>query len=924
MKIEIPLIFDNESHTCLEDLGASIVNWYGRPFQLMYAESWGFAFDTATITSRKLLGERLNPNIGNQWSLLERHQGIRLDKREHELAFDRYVCDQVTDGTPVIFKLASKLNEKCSWGIAIGFDRKRGSIHYLTQNRESSFRRSTKAGSIRLDEFANRTVYTLTPTVLSSDEILNVNFQQLVIAGVMRSMCGGIEPTSYQSKLKFADAIERSLDIEAELRGYSELFWPPLLYNLMRVSHGRSQFSRFLDFTHELFPLPGLRDGSSEIKRLGREWWLIRSLLIKLAMAPKDSKLVSHIANRIRSLASEEANVAKRLQQIDWICLGKLESSKANLQIASVVARSKNEPPYPNPSHPRPRLAFSPALPLNGTEFRLCGIWAEVLGVDVIGTMDDFFELGGDSLSAVRVLGRVCEEFGVKLSLRRLFESPTVSGLAILIDAEGGLQGKVGNSSMIPRANRSEDALPLSFAQQRLWFFDQLEPGNVFYNIPSAVRLRGPLCMTALWWSVNEIIRRHESLRTTFARREGQPIQVVADELQLPLRVIDLRGLPDAEQRAQQLARREAERAFSLECGPLLRIVLLWIGDEDYLLVRITHHIISDGWSESIFLKELAVFYNGRVSGRHTTLPALPIQYVDFSVWQRQQLQGEMLAKQQAYWNEQLRDSPPILKLPIDRPRPEIQSFRGGVCSLKLPKEQTEELKKLSRQEGTTLFMTLLTALKVLLYRLSGQSDICVGTPISNRTRPETEGIIGLFLNMLPLRTHVQEDMSFRDLLRTVQKTCLDAFANKDIPFEMLVRAVSGRNGLAISPIFQVVFQFQNTPKAHKRIAGIDTSKVRIMAPVAKFDLLLNMCEEDDGELFGLLEYCIDIFKHDSALRLMRQLKRIIDLVAIRPDDTLFDMYRNFQREEDENTARSTKRYEEILRSQLRTLVKQE
>ncbi len=550
--------------------------------------------------------------------------------------------------------------------------------------------------------------------------------------------------------------------------------------------------------------------------------------------------------------------------------------------------------------HPGIRASKSRYVaPTTNAERSICGIWAEVLGVDVIGTMDDFFELGGDSLSAVRVLGRVCEEFGVKLSLRRLFESPTVSGLAILIDAEGGLQGKVGNSSMIPRANRSEDALPLSFAQQRLWFFDQLEPGNAFYNIPSAVRLRGPLCMTALWWSVNEIIRRHESLRTTFARREGQPIQVVADELQLPLRVIDLRGLPDAEQRAQQLARREAERAFSLECGPLLRIVLLWIGDEDYLLVRITHHIISDGWSESIFLKELAVFYNGRVSGRHTTLPALPIQYVDFSVWQRQQLQGEMLAKQQAYWNEQLRDSPPILKLPIDRPRPEIQSFRGGVCSLKLPKEQTEELKKLSRQEGTTLFMTLLTALKVLLYRLSGQSDICVGTPISNRTRPETEGIIGLFLNMLPLRTHVQEDMSFRDLLRTVQKTCLDAFANKDIPFEMLVDTSDVERNLSNTPLFQVTFNMLNFESTDGNFQALESERLSIYGDlVSKFDLTLYARGGDRLEFAWV--YNSELFQEETVRMLLSQLQALLTQVLCDPNQIISRIHLAFREHEGE------------------------
>jgi len=371
---------------------------------------------------------------------------------------------------------------------------------------------------------------------------------------------------------------------------------------------------------------------------------------------------------------------------------------------------------------------------------------------------------------ATQVVSRIRETFQVEIPLRRLFEVPTVAGLAESIEA-ARLAGPNLLAPPILPVPRNGD-LALSFAQQRLWFFDQLEPGLPAYNIPAAVRLKGPLNLAALEQSLNEIVKRHESLRTTFGKVDGRPTQVIAPTLTIKLPVVDLRKLPASEQEAEvrRLVTAEAQRAFDLSQGPLIRCTVLRLGDEEHVGLLTMHHIVSDGWSTGILVREVATLYVAFCAGGSSPLPVLPIQYADFAHWQRQWLQGEVLETQIAYWKKQLANAPALIDLPTDHPRPAVQTFRGAHQSLVLPKHLQEGFKTLSRQEGVTQFMTLLAAFKVLLYRYTSQDDLIVGTPIANRNRLETEGLIGFFVNALVLRTDLSGNPSFRELVRRVRE----------------------------------------------------------------------------------------------------------------------------------------------------------
>ncbi|MEP6708146.1 MAG: condensation domain-containing protein, partial [Pyrinomonadaceae bacterium] len=326
----------------------------------------------------------------------------------------------------------------------------------------------------------------------------------------------------------------------------------------------------------------------------------------------------------------------------------------------------------------------------------------------------------------------------------------------------------------------------LSYGQQRLWFLQQLEPESAAYNIRVAVRLRGELKVGALTASLNEIVRRHESLRTRFAVVAGEPVQLIDEAADCGLELVDLQGLEASEREgeAERQARAEGERAFNLEAGPLLRVRLLQLGAAEHVLLLTLHHIISDGWSLGVLFKELGRLYEAYGRGAESPLAELAVQYGDYASWQREQLQGEVLAEQMSYWQEQLRGAPALLELPLDRPRPALQSYAGRRQRVELSRELTRALKELSRGEGVTLFMTLLAAFQVLLARYTGQQDIVVGTPVAGRNRVEVEGLIGFFLNTLPLRTELRGQPSFRELLQRVKHVCLQAYAHQDLPFE--------------------------------------------------------------------------------------------------------------------------------------------
>jgi hypothetical protein len=436
---------------------------------------------------------------------------------------------------------------------------------------------------------------------------------------------------------------------------------------------------------------------------------------------------------------------------------------------------------------------------------------------------------------------------------------------------------------------------PPSFAQQRQWFLDQLDPGNPAYNLPYHLWLAGPLDVTALESSLSEIVRRHETLRTIFIAEEGRPAQVITPTIvaggSLSLPVVDLSRLPEAEREAElwRLAAEVAQHRFDLARGPLLRVALLRWDEEEHMLLLTMHHIVSDLWSIGVCMRELAVLYEAFSSGKPSPLPELPIQYADFACWQRQWLRGETLDNLLSYWKRQLDGAPAFLALPTDHPRPPIQSFRGAAQHFRLSRPLTEALKALSRREGVTLFMTLLAAFQTLLYRYSGQDDILVGTFIANRNQAETEGLIGFFVNNLVLRTDLSGNPSFRELLAArVRKVCLEAYAHQDLPFEKLLEELQPQRDLSRTPLFQVMFVLQNAPTSDLKLPGLQVIHWAAQKERSEFDLTLWMSEW--GEVIaGSLEYSTDLFEAATISRMLKHFQMLLEGLVAHPDRRLLE-----------------------------------
>ncbi|MBV9772803.1 MAG: amino acid adenylation domain-containing protein [Gemmatimonadetes bacterium] len=521
--------------------------------------------------------------------------------------------------------------------------------------------------------------------------------------------------------------------------------------------------------------------------------------------------------------------------------------------------------------------------PRTPTEEVLAGIYAEVLRLERVGARDGFFALGGHSLLATRAVSRIREAFGVELPLRTLFEAPTVAALAGRVEA----LRSTGASPAPPieRVPRREPP-PLSFAQQRLWLVDRLEPGSAAYNIPHALRLHGALDTAALRASLDALVARHETLRTTFAERDGAPVQVVHPPAPVPLPVLDLTGLPEEERErtAERLAGEEALRPFDLAHGPLLRSTLLRLGEEEHVLCFTLHHVVSDGWSMEVLVRELSALYSAFTRGERATLPELPVQYADYAVWQRAWLTGEVLDRQLAWWRERLGGAPALLELPTDRPRPAVSQHRGALRSLVIDAVTAEALRALGRREGVTSFMTLLAGFSLLLGRYSGQADVVVGTPIANRTRRETEGLIGFFLNTLALRADLSGDPSFRELLARVRETTLGAYAHQDLPFERILEELQPIRSLSHAPVFQVMLNLQNFDgEVPAELAGVHTGAFGRTTPIAKYDLTLYANEGAGGIRLDLV-YDADLFEDARMAELLHHLRTLLTAVARDPE----------------------------------------
>ena len=519
----------------------------------------------------------------------------------------------------------------------------------------------------------------------------------------------------------------------------------------------------------------------------------------------------------------------------------------------------------------------------------LAGIWAEVLGIDKVGIDNNFFELGGHSLIATRVISQVRQVFQVELPLRYLFEKPTVAGLGKEIEKAIKLDSPVEATS-IERIPRSQQ-LPLSFAQQRLWFLAQLEPDSPFYNIPAAVRLQGELNVEALQQSLNEIVRRHEALRTNFQTIEGQAVAVISEQKPLTLPILDISSLSAFEQEAEvkEQTTKEAQQPFDISSDRLLRVKLLRLGEQEHIVLLTMHHIVSDGWSVGVLVEELATLYSNFCNGEPLTSEELPIQYVDFAAWQRQWLQGEVLQTQISYWLKQLENAPKVLELPTDHPRPAIQTFRGATYSFKLSKELSIALNKLSQQQGTTLFMTLLAGFQILLWRYTAQEDIVVGSPIANRNRAEIERLIGFFVNTLVLRTNLEGNPSFEELLKRVRKVALGAYAHQDLPFELLVEQLKVERDLRHAPLFQVMFVLQNAPMSALELPGLTLTSLEGDRDTSKFDLTLYMTETLEG-LVGSLEYNTDLFEVNTIQRMVVHLQTLLSGIVANPQQRLTEL----------------------------------
>ncbi|MBV9775383.1 MAG: AMP-binding protein, partial [Gemmatimonadetes bacterium] len=522
------------------------------------------------------------------------------------------------------------------------------------------------------------------------------------------------------------------------------------------------------------------------------------------------------------------------------------------------------------------------------TEQILAGIWAEVLHVEQVGSRDHFFELGGHSLLATQVVSRVREAFGIDLPLRAIFEAAALADLARCVDVlrSGGATVQAPPLVRVPR----EGTLPLSFAQQRLWFLDQLQPGTGAYNMPAVLRLRGELDVGALRRSLDELVRRHETLRTRVVAAEGIPVQVIDAPAPVELRVLDLAqtfGAGTGE--IERAVREEVARPFDLAAGPLLRAVLVRVAEAEHVAIFTVHHVVSDGWSMGVLTREVSVLYGAFTAGVEPALAPLPVQYADYAAWQREYLSGEVLDAQIAYWRDALAGVPPVLELPTDRPRPAVMGSAGASVAFSLAPETADALRALARREGATPYMALLAAWQVLLSRYTGQHDVSVGTPVAGRTRVEVEGLIGLFVNTLVLRTSLHGDPTVAEAIRRVRDAALGAHAHQDLPFERLVEALGVERSLAYTPLFQVMFTFQNLERGELRLGAVDAEPMRVHGATARFDLDLTLAESNGG-IEGTLVYRTELFDRATVERMLEGFRLLLEGMTAAPERRLSEL----------------------------------
>ncbi|MFZ6658964.1 amino acid adenylation domain-containing protein [Undibacterium sp. TJN19] len=617
----------------------------------------------------------------------------------------------------------------------------------------------------------------------------------------------------------------------------------------------------------------GFRIELGEIElQLSRHPSVKEAVVIAREDIPGEKRLVAYLIQDEAFAASEVANIEELRTH--------LKSALPDYMVPAAFVRLRVLPLTPNgkldrKALPAPEMdAFAAKIyeaPQGETEVILAGIWQDLLHVERVGRNDNFFELGGHSLLAVQLMTHIRQGLGREVTLRQLFEYPTVHALSLHLTSARAI-----SIAAIEPADRSQPLL-LSWAQQRLWFIDQLDGGGAAYHMPDALRLSGRLDRAALQSALNAMVERHEALRTVFSQAGGYPTQVVLSDVQFPLPLIDLEHC-EAEEREALVKRHTAEEAvarFDLSTGPLIRGRLLCLSDEEHVLLITTHHIVSDGWSESILMEELAEFYSANRDDRPHRLPALPIQYPDYAAWQRQWLQGDILQNQLDYWKNHLGGAPALLELPTDRVRPADQNHRGGSVVFTLDQQLTRQLNDFTRQHDATLFITLYTGFAILLSGLSGQDDVVIGTPTANRQRTEVEGLIGFFVNTLALRADLSDNPSVRNLIRQIKFMTLDAYSHQDLPFEQVVDALQPPRSLRHSPLFQVMLVLQNNAQSDFNLPGLTVAPHDIPYDIEQFDMTLSM-REVDGYLVGSFSYVTDLFDRSTIERWVGYFKNVL------------------------------------------------
>jgi amino acid adenylation domain-containing protein len=642
----------------------------------------------------------------------------------------------------------------------------------------------------------------------------------------------------------------------------------------------------FLGRADDQVKIRGFRVELGEVERaLDRYKTVNRAVVVARPDERGDRRLIAYVvAKRDQPLAVDILRDWLREELPDYM----VPSSIVLLPKLPLTSNGKvDHRNLPDPAHVSARVTNSRA-PLNPTEAVIERIWAEVLRLDHVGVEDNFFAIGGHSLLATQVISRIRLAFNVTAPLRCLFESPTIVALAEVVDQMQRRSHGVAAPPITPAPR--DQSLPLSFGQQRLWTVAQLEPNSCRYSVPRAIRLTGILNPQALAKAVNNVVERHEVLRTTYVMQGGRPVQVIAPKVSIALPVEDLTILPaaDREKTASRILHAEAHRPFNLEWDTVFRARLLRLGPEDHILFLNTHHIASDGWSYSVLKRDLTTFYQAALGDTTACLSPLPIQYADYAVWQRTWLQGEALETQLAYWRSHLDGAPPLLALPTHRPRPAVQTLRGAVLQTLLPEPLADRIRGLSRREEATVFMTMLAAFQCVIAHCSDQMDVVVGTDVAGRNDVRTEDLIGFFVNLLVLRTDLSGNPSFQSCIGRARDTALGAYSHQDVPFDRVVEELRPKRSRAYYPLVQVLFSQRNTPQRTPAINGLEASTFELECN-AIMDLYMSFADTPNG-LPCVWIYNSDLFDEATIVKMAGLYQAVLEETSANPGVRLTEL----------------------------------